>query len=57
MSDLKLLVNSFSNKCSVMSKLFSKLLGFVSSVEENSDSDEDKSANNTSDDASNVARA
>ena len=41
----------------MVSKLFSKLLGFVSSVAENSDSDEDESANNTSDDASNVARA
>ena len=40
-----------------MSKLLSKLLGFVSSVEENSDSDEDESTNDTSDDTTDISRA
>ena len=40
-----------------MSKLLGKFLGFVSSVAVNWDSDEDESANNTSNDASNIARA
>ncbi len=40
-----------------MSKLSSELLGFVSSVEVNSDSDKDESADDTSDDPTDVCRA